>query len=174
LQNLADAVNGVASGSGTEYSIPTTVNTEVSALNVSGTDLTFQAKTVGDNGTGVAASDAAKMAFEGGVATLSSPATLDLTSPGNASAALTALTTAISNVAGQRGQVGAGINQLQAASNVMNTQVQNLQSAENNVMDADVGKTVANMTQYNVLQSTGMAALQQSNQAQQAVLKLLQ
>ena len=30
------------------------------------------------------------------------------------------------------------------------------------------------MTQYNVLEQTGMAALSQSNQAQQAVLKLIQ
>jgi flagellin-like hook-associated protein FlgL len=30
------------------------------------------------------------------------------------------------------------------------------------------------MTKYNILQSTGMAALQQANQSQQSVLKLLQ
>jgi hypothetical protein len=30
------------------------------------------------------------------------------------------------------------------------------------------------MTQYNVLESTGVAALQQTNQAQQTVLKLVQ
>jgi hypothetical protein len=30
------------------------------------------------------------------------------------------------------------------------------------------------MSQYNILNSTGMAALQQSNQSQQAILKLLQ
>jgi len=30
------------------------------------------------------------------------------------------------------------------------------------------------MTEYNVLEQTGMSALSQSNQAQQAVLKLLQ
>jgi flagellin-like hook-associated protein FlgL len=30
------------------------------------------------------------------------------------------------------------------------------------------------MTQYSVLQQTGMAALSQSNQAQQSILKLLQ
>jgi flagellin len=88
--------------------------------------------------------------------------------------ALTKLTAAIDTVAAQRGTLGAAINQLTSATNVMNTQVQNLQSAENSVMNADIGKTVANMTQYNVLQSTGMAALQQSNQAQQAVLKLVQ
>ena len=56
----------------------------------------------------------------------------------------------------------------------MTCETQNLQSAVNNLANADIGKTVANMTQYNVLQSTGMAALQQSNQAQQAVLKLVQ
>jgi flagellin-like hook-associated protein FlgL len=56
----------------------------------------------------------------------------------------------------------------------MASQVTNLQSAANSIQNADIGKTVANMTQYNVLQSTGMAALQQSNQAQQAVLKLVQ
>jgi flagellin-like hook-associated protein FlgL len=56
----------------------------------------------------------------------------------------------------------------------MTSEVTNLQSASNSIQNADIGKTVANMTQYNVLQSTGMAALQQSNQAQQAVLKLVQ
>ena len=56
----------------------------------------------------------------------------------------------------------------------MTSQVQNLTSASNSIMNADVGKTVASMTQYNILQSTGMAALQQANQSQQAVLKLRQ
>ena len=51
----------------------------------------------------------------------------------------------------------------------MSDQVTNLQSAVNSLQNADIGATVANMTQYNVLESTGMAALQQANQAQQAV-----
>jgi flagellin len=97
-----------------------------------------------------------------------------LTNSSNASAALSLINTAIGNVAGQRGDIGASVNRLTAASNVMTSQVQNLTSAENSIMNADVGKTVANMTQYNILQSTGMAALQQANQSQQAVLKLLQ
>ena len=70
--------------------------------------------------------------------------------------------------------IGASINRLTAASNVMAAQVQNLTSASGGIMNADVGKTVASMTQYNILESTGMAALQQANQSQQAVLKLLQ
>lgn len=91
-----------------------------------------------------------------------------------AAAALTLINTAIGTVAAQRGDIGASVNRLTASSNVMTSQVQNLTSAENSIMNADVGKTVANMTQYNILQSTGMAALQQANQSQQAVLKLLQ
>ena len=98
----------------------------------------------------------------------------DLSNSTDAAAALTAINNALSTVSAQRGQIGASINRLTAASNVMTSQVQNLTSASNGLMNADVGKTVASMTQYNILQSTGMAALQQANQAQQAVLKLLQ
>lgn len=101
----------------------------------------------------------------------------DLTSTAGASAALTALVGidgAINTVSQDRGTIGASVNRLTAAQGVMSNQVTNLQSAANSLENADIGKTVANMTQYNVLQSTGMAALQQSNQAQQAVLKLVQ
>ena len=97
-----------------------------------------------------------------------------LSSASNAQSALTAITSAINLVSAQRGDIGASINRLSAASAVESNAVSNLQSATNNIENADIGKTVANMTQYNVLQSTGMAALQQSNQAQQAVLKLVQ
>jgi flagellin len=92
----------------------------------------------------------------------------------NAASALTAINNAINTVSAQRGQIGASVNRLQSASNVITAQVQNLTSASNGIMNADIGKTVSNMTQFNILQSTGMAALQQANQSQQAVLKLLQ
>jgi flagellin len=97
-----------------------------------------------------------------------------LTSSGASQTALTAINAAITAISAQRGVIGASVNRLNAASNVMAAQVTNLQSATNSIQNADIGKTVANMTQYNVLQSTGMAALQQANQAQQAVLKLVQ
>jgi flagellin len=97
-----------------------------------------------------------------------------LTSTTTAQTALAHLTAAVTSIAAERGAIGASVNRLDAASGVMSNQVQNLQSATNSIENADIGKTVANMTQYNILQSTGMAALQQSNQAQQAVLKLVQ
>jgi flagellin len=98
----------------------------------------------------------------------------DLQSASTATAALTAVNNAITQVSANRGVIGAAVNRLTAASGDMSSEVTNLQSATNSIQNADIGKTVANMTQYNVLQSTGMAALQQSNQAQQAVLKLVQ
>lgn len=98
----------------------------------------------------------------------------DLSTAAGAQGALALITTAISTVAANRGAIGASVNQLNAASNVENVELTNLTSAQNNVQNADIGATVAKMTQFNVLQQTGMAALSQSNQAQQAVLKLLQ
>jgi flagellin len=172
MQNLSDAINGTASVSGTEYTAKTAANTQVNA-SATGNDVTVSAKAAVDNGIGVSATSGAISTLNG-AATITTPTSASLLSTTTAADALTKLTAAIDTVAAQRGTLGAAINQLTSATNVMNTQVQNLQSAENSVMNADIGKTVANMTQYNVLQSTGMAALQQSNQAQQAVLKLVQ
>jgi flagellin len=98
----------------------------------------------------------------------------NLTSVATAQAALTDITAAIANVAGDRAQVGADTNRLQSATNVVNTQVQNLTSAYDNISSANIAQDVSEMSQYNILNSTGMAALQQSNQSQQAILKLLQ
>jgi flagellin len=98
----------------------------------------------------------------------------DLLNATDAQTALTEISSAISTIAANRGAIGASVNQLNAASNVENTEVTNLTSAENNILNADIGQTVAQMTQYTVLQQTGMEALSQSNQAQQSVLKLLQ
>jgi len=97
-----------------------------------------------------------------------------LTSTSAAQTALTAVTAAIATVAATRGTIGASVQQLTADSGVEDTEVSNLQSAQNNVQNADIGSTVASMTQYNVLEQTGMAALSQSNAAEQNVLKLLQ
>jgi flagellin len=100
--------------------------------------------------------------------------TNNLSSAADSQTALTAINAAITAISAQRGVIGASVNRLTAAASVMSDQVSNLQSATNNIQNADIGTTVADMTQYNVLQSTGMAALQQANQAQQAVLKLVQ
>lgn len=98
----------------------------------------------------------------------------NLNSQASSASALGLITTAVNGISSQRGVVGANINRLLATASDIGTEQINLTSASNSIMNADIGKAVANMTQYNILQSTGMASLQQANQAQQAVLKLLQ
>jgi flagellin len=57
---------------------------------------------------------------------------------------------------------------------VMNSQITNVQNAESGIMDANIGTTTSNLAKFTVLQQTGIAALQQSNQMSQTILKLLQ
>ncbi len=173
-----------ASISGGKLVIATTASGD--SLSVSSNDSvlgTFGATTAGNNNSTVFISDgtqtgALNTQINTTISALSATTlnlnTNSLTNESNAATALTAVNNAISAISAQRGVIGASVNRLTAASDVMTTEVTNLTSASNGIMNADVGKTVASMTQYNVLQSTGMAALQQANQAQQAVLKLVQ
>ncbi len=98
----------------------------------------------------------------------------NLQTAANAQAALADINTAISQVAALRGNIGASVNRLQAAGNVVNSQIQNLTSAENDITAADIPTEVANLTKYSILNQTGISALAQANQMQQSVLKLLQ
>jgi flagellin len=87
--------------------------------------------------------------------------------------ALVAINGAISDVAEMRGVIGAGINRLTSATNVINTQIQNLTSAQSSIQDANIGQVVANLSKYQVLEQTGIASLAQANTQEQAVLRLL-
>jgi flagellin len=97
----------------------------------------------------------------------------DITTQGNAQATLTLISSAIANIASVRGTLGASVNRLVAASNVLNSQVQNLTSAQNTITAADIPAAVASLTKFSILEQTGIAALAQANQQQQLVLKLL-
>ena len=99
--------------------------------------------------------------------------TEDLTNAANAANAVTAINTAIANVAALRGTLGATINRLQAAVNVIQNQVQNLTAAEDGIRAADVAQEVGNLSRFSILNQTGIAALAQANAQQQAVLALL-
>jgi len=87
---------------------------------------------------------------------------------------LTNLTTAIAGVAYQRGQIGANINQLNAASSVATSQSENLTSAESSIRSTDYATATSELAKFQVLSQTGISALAQANQTQQQVLKLLQ
>jgi flagellin len=117
----------------------------------------------------------------GGTATISysdnagqSLATTDLTNQSDAQSALTQLNTAITDVAAQDGYIGAQINTLNAVSQVLSTQAENVQSAQNAVQATDYASASSNMSKYEILSQTGISALAQANSVQQEVTKLLQ
>jgi flagellin len=187
ILNQAVTIATEASNGGLTTSQATALGTEFTSIlneitNI-GTETNF-------NGTAVFGSTATTFTGDGtstGDATTSTaiaaltPVGLGITTGGDslstatgAAAALLDVNTAISNVAAQRGTIGASINQLTADSGVENTEVQNLTSAQNNVQNADIATVTSNLTQFNVLEQTGFDALSQSQSAEQNVLKLLQ
>jgi len=101
-------------------------------------------------------------------------AATNLSSQGNAQTALTTLSAAISNVAAQRGYLGAQVNTLDAVSQVVNTQQENITSAQNAVQATDYAAATTALSKYEILSQTGISALAQANSIQQEVTKLLQ
>ena len=87
---------------------------------------------------------------------------------------LTSVTSAIADVAYQRGVIGANINQLSAESNVASAESVNLTSAESNMTATNYGAAASDLAKYQVLSQTGISALAQANSVQQEVLKLMQ
>jgi len=98
----------------------------------------------------------------------------DLSSASDAQTALQDINSAISTVAAQDGYIGAQINMLEAINTVMSTQQENVLSAQNAVQATDYATATSDMSKYEVLTETGIAALAQANSVQQEVTKLLQ
>lgn len=98
-------------------------------------------------------------------------ATIDTTA--NAKTTLTELSVAITGIAAARANLGAGMNRLQSAVAVIMNQYQNTQAAESNIRDANIAEEIANMTKFQILNQSGIAALTQANQSAQSVLSLL-
>ena len=177
LANLAAAINGGA-GAGTLYQAGGGANASATA-SASGNTVSLAATPTGQAAIAAGGTIAstvgtgAEFGFLNG-ATFSAAAGTDLLTSTAAQAALTSINTAIQAVASERGAIGAVVNRLQSASNVISNQVQNLTSAQNGIIAADIPSAVANLTKYSILEQTGISALAQANQQQQLVLKLLQ
>jgi flagellin len=97
-----------------------------------------------------------------------------LTSAAAATTALGKITSAIADVANQRGALGANINQLNAAANVASSEEVNLSSAESSIRSTNYGQATSDLAKFQVLSQTGISALAQANSVQQEILKLLQ
>jgi len=100
--------------------------------------------------------------------------TTKLDTSGHAGTALDAINAAVLTVASSRGTLGATLNRLTAAQNVISNQVTNITSAENLIRAANIPQDVAEESQLSVLEQTGISALTQANNQSQQILRLFQ
>jgi flagellin len=98
----------------------------------------------------------------------------DLLNQADAQLALTDLNAAVTDASSLDGYVGAQINTLDSIGQVISTQQENVVSAQNAIQATDYASATSNMSKYEILSQTGIAALAQANSVQQEVTKLLQ
>jgi len=99
---------------------------------------------------------------------------LDITDQSGAAAAVTAIQGAISTLGVAQGQIGSGMTRLQFAISQAETLSVNVAAAESRLRDANMAEEASNLTKYNILTQSGIAALAQANSVPGAVLRLLQ
>jgi flagellin len=150
----------------------TNANVAIAAANVNVSDSTTGAAT--SNAASTAATTTISYVTAAGGDKTADLSNTDLSTQGNAQNAEAVLNNAISYVAAQDGYIGAQINTLNSISQVMSTQQENVVSAQNAIQATDYASATSNMSKYEILSQTGIAALAQANQVQQEVTKLLQ
>jgi flagellin len=86
---------------------------------------------------------------------------------------LSAITTAIGNVATMRANNGAEQSRLGFASEVLTVNKANLEAANSRISDVDVAEESTQLARWNILVQSGTAMLAQANQSAQVALKLI-
>ena len=97
---------------------------------------------------------------------------IDLSETSGAQEALGLLDTAISTLAGSRGDIGAYMNRLSYASANLATTIENTQAAESVIRDVDMASEMTQFTKNQILLQAGTAMLAQANMSPQQVLSL--
>jgi flagellin len=98
---------------------------------------------------------------------------VDLSTQDGAQQSLGFIRDALIGAANDRAAIGAGSNRLQSAVQVMQSQYVNTQSAESTIRDANMALEISNLTKFQLLSQSGIAALSQSNAQGAAIASLL-
>jgi flagellin len=96
-----------------------------------------------------------------------------LTDQATSEAAVASVSGAINSLGTVQGQVGQLQNRLSYAINLAQSQMVNNKAAESRIRDANIAEESANLTRFNILNQSGIAALAQANGQTAAVLSLL-
>jgi flagellin len=109
----------------------------------------------------------------GGVSTLKSASLVDLSTQDGAQSALDIIDSALSQIDGQRADLGAIQNRFEhTISNLANIQ-ENVSASRSRIRDTDFASETAMMTKNQILQQAGTSILAQANQLPQAALSLI-
>jgi flagellin len=105
---------------------------------------------------------------------LSSLASVNVSTPAGANAALNVVNFALQQLENTGSQLGAVQQRLQATVSNLQTTNTNITAARSVVQDANIPQVTTQLTQQEILQQAGVSALAQSSALQQSFLKLLQ
>jgi flagellin len=97
----------------------------------------------------------------------------DILTKTGASAAITAMTTAIASIDTQRATLGSYVNRLEYASDNLANVSQNASASRSRIQDADYAAETTELARTQIIQQAGTAMLSQANQQAQSVLALL-
>ena len=99
-------------------------------------------------------------------------ATGDISSKTGAQTAIDSLDGAIDSVNAQRSTIGSYVNRLEHTVTNLKNSALNMQAAESQVRDVDVGNEMANFTKLQILSQAGTSMLSQANSSSQSAMSL--
>lgn len=111
--------------------------------------------------------------FGATTSSFNSVATLDISTAAGAQTAIETLDSALSQINGSRGDLGAVQNRFTSTIANLQTTAENLTASRSRIQDADFAAETANMTRAQILQQAGTAILAQANSLPNNVLSLL-
>lgn len=99
--------------------------------------------------------------------------TVDVTTAGGATSALTVIDDALSTVTSSRAALGATINRFDQTISNLRVTAESVTATRSRILDADFAAETASLTRLQILQQSGTAVLVQANAIPQNVLSLL-
>ena len=179
LDGTVSAYDGtavIAGGVTVSATADTTVNktsTITGRLDVSNAVLDSDFSTLSVTGTGALNGATTTNASLDTTTSLSSVATLDISTAGGSQSAIDVIDAALKQIGNERAELGATQNRFsQTISNLANVQ-ENASASRSRIMDTDYATETAHMTKNQILQQAGTSILSQANQIPQAAISLL-
>lgn len=168
--NIQQVVGAGAQGAGFEVNLQIGANSG-QAMNLSIGDM--RASALGITGNTGQAGFSSTNNVTNGTDTISTEASLDITSATNASKAITAIDSAMEKVSSERAKLGAVQNRLEYTISNLDNTAENLTSAESTLRDVDMAKEMMEYSKNNILSQAAQSMISQANQQPQNVLQLL-